>query len=163
MTQLSETEKKYVKNKEWMYKGEANAKERPVNSLLNCELEFKQAKVVTKQKESDENEILMLVKARLREKKFDNITFRIENDDESDSAPNFKPSDASAVLNCEEVEDLLDVLNVELMRISDLNNNICEFKRISTKRKTDEHAKNSRSSKSSAIKELKKHKNVQIL
>ncbi|ELQ74679.1 hypothetical protein THOM_2403, partial [Trachipleistophora hominis] len=74
-----------------------------------------------------------------------------------------KPLNDSAILNCEEIEDLLDVLNVELMKISDLNNNICEFKKITTKRKTDVRAKDSKMSKSSAVKELKKHKNVQIL
>ncbi|ELQ74680.1 U3 small nucleolar ribonucleoprotein (snoRNP) subunit - Mpp10p [Trachipleistophora hominis] len=59
-----------------MYKGEASARERPLNSLLGCDLEFKQTRVVTKPTENDENETLMLVKTRLREKNL--ITFYIQ-------------------------------------------------------------------------------------
>lgn len=163
MTKLSEIEKKYVRGKEWMHRGETNAFDRPKNSLLNCDFEFKQAKTVSKQSEDEELEIKLLVKERVKEKKFDNIEFRAETNEENEIAQEIVPTGNGTVLSCEEIEDLLNVLNVELMKISDLNNNICEYKSSNPTKKPKDRPNSAQKNKESAIKELKKHKNVKII
>lgn len=156
----SDREKEYIKEKEWMYQGETTAHERPLNSLVNCDIEFRQAKAVIKQDKSEEDKMKLLVKERLRENRFDNYVFEVENG-EKEPEEEIKANN-NIVMDNEEIEETLNMLNIELMKISDLNNNICEYETVQPMKKKNDSSK--RLKKGSAVmKELKKHKNVEII
>lgn len=85
---------KNMKKNEWMYKGEASSINRPKNSLLNCDLEFKQLKTMPKYDENIEKEILIVVKECLRQKTFDNVMIEVEEKEVKDGE-NIKVPDNS--------------------------------------------------------------------
>lgn len=70
-----EIEEKLVSEKNWNHKGEIKASKRPVNSLLNTDVDF-ETHIINVPITKDENsEIFKYIVQRFREKTFDNYEF----------------------------------------------------------------------------------------
>lgn len=70
-----EIEEKLVSEKNWSYKGEIKASKRPVNSLLDADVEF-ETNIINVPITKDENTaIFKYIVQRFREKTFDNYEF----------------------------------------------------------------------------------------
>lgn len=155
---LTKKEKEYIQDKEWMYQGEVTASERPINSLLDHDFDFKQVKSVTKQTDKEEEEIEAIVRERCREKKFDNYQIEEQHEEEENAEHEEIKTGNSEVLTVEEVQTMIDTLNHELYMLSDMNSYMTEGSKnkIVTPDVRKKHKKNT-------DKELKKHKNVNII
>lgn len=148
-------------NTEWMYKGEATAFDRPINSLLEVDVDFRQSRHTGKQTEIQEDEIKLLVKERLREKKFDNFIFAIPKSD-IDSSEEIK-TEGTSLLSFEEIEEMIQLLDIELMQISDLNNHVCDYNVTKSNILKNKKVKAQKKEKDKVEKELKKYKNVEFV
>lgn len=150
-------EKEYIHEKKWMYQGEATAQDRPVNSLLDLDIDFRQAQSVAKTTAEEEDEILFAVKQRLRENNFDNFVFsKLENIEKDEEMP----VENQNILTIAEIEDMMNDLTKDLLLISDMNNNITNTKETQKKL---ENKRKSKVRKTNIVNQLKKHKNVQFI
>lgn len=157
MKDFNDKEKEYLHEKKWMYQGEASAYDRPTNSLLNLDIDYRQTQTVTKQSKLEEDEIKSLVKSRIREKKFDNFVFVTSKPD--DEEEEFKV-ECDTVLSPEEIKELLGELTKELLQIGDMNRFITSPKNTETKSEVQKKVKKRKINIST---QLKKQKNVEFI
>lgn len=154
---MTENDRIYNFEKKWMYQGEASAYDRPINSLLDLDIDYKQAQAVIKQTVLEEDQIKLLVKSRLRERVFDNFIF--EKPKEEEKIENLEINNES-ILTIEEIQEMIAHLNSQLVQISDMNNHITNHRNNKPKA---EIFKKRKKTETDLTKKLSKHKNVKFI
>ncbi len=71
-------EQQIISEKNWKFKGEAKASSRPINSLLNADVEFETRLINIPITKEENSEIFKFITQRYREKTFDNYEFKEE-------------------------------------------------------------------------------------
>ncbi|EPR78442.1 Mpp10 protein [Spraguea lophii 42_110] len=153
---ISDTERLYTKDREWMFKGEVKSSDRPKNSLLEME-ELDHNPINTYNiYEDDEADIDTLVRDRLRSKIFDNIK----------SVTDITDNEEEFVVEEEELEDieyLYNELDKELNKISNsiygTYANMQPLKNNKYKNKKENRITKGKN----IVRQLKKFKNVEIM
>lgn len=144
--------------KNWRHLGEVTKKDRPVDSLLKCDIDFDQQRPHIAIAKDTEAILQKIVQRRLKEKDFDNFIQKKEDVFLQDDSEASEVSDDN--LTKEEMTDLFWVVDNELSKMSDFggttigvlkDEKVFEEKKKKTK-KIDEDVKN-----------LKKNKNVKFL
>ena len=112
MKQISQLESENVGEKSWQVKGEAKARDRPENSLLEADLDFersaKPVPVITK--ESTET-LEDMIRRRIKTYDFDDLPRRVP-----DSLPEFKPSKLTEVQETKSTKGLGELYEEEYLR-----------------------------------------------
>jgi U3 small nucleolar RNA-associated protein MPP10 len=112
MKQISQLESENVGEKSWQVKGEAKAKDRPENSLLEADLDFersaKPVPVITK--ESTET-LEDMIRRRIKTYDFDDLPRRVP-----DSLPEFKPSKLAEVQETKSTKGLGELYEEDYLR-----------------------------------------------
>lgn len=157
MTERDKNDEIYNFERKWMYQGEASAHDRPVNSLLELDIDYRQAQAVIKQSVMEEDEIKSLVKSRIRERVFDNFISEIPQ--ENEKIEDLK-IDNDSILTIEEIKDMIAHLNSQLIQISDMNNHITSYRSNNPRTKIPIKRKNRATD---TTKKLKKYNNVEFI
>lgn len=113
--QISRYEAENIGAKTWEMKGEAKAKDRPLNSLLESELDFersrKPAPVITQEVTDDLEE---LIKKRIKKGDFDDLPRRLP-----DHIQEFRPSKLADVQETKSKKSLGELYEQDLLRETD--------------------------------------------
>lgn len=115
MKQIEQLENENIAHKTWQVKGEAKAKERPVNSLLEADLDFersaKPVPVITQ--ETTEN-LEDIIRRRIKANDFDEIPRRVP-----DSLPEFRPSKLADVQETKSQKSLAELYEEDHLKKTD--------------------------------------------
>lgn len=107
-------ERELVLEKDWKLRGEAKASNRPVNSLVNADLEF-ETRIINVPISKEENaHIFKYVAQRFREKTFDNYEFK-----EIKPKVQEETYDLSLVETNTEIFDLYNKIEQEIKKMMD--------------------------------------------
>ncbi|KAF5102328.1 hypothetical protein D0Z03_000448 [Geotrichum reessii] len=112
MKQINQLESENVGEKSWQIKGEAKAKDRPENSLLEADLDFersaKPVPVITKETTETLED---MIRRRIKTYDFDDLPRRVP-----DSLPEFKPSKLAEVQETKSTKGLGELYEEEYIR-----------------------------------------------
>src|ERR1700722_18664585 len=109
--QIAELETENVRKKDWVLTGEANARSRPQNSLLEEDLEFERAmKVVPEVTEETVQDLEERIKSRILEGRFDDVVRKRPMDDKP-----FLPSRFFELKDTKSAQSLAQIYETEYM------------------------------------------------
>lgn len=112
MRQIEQLESENVAHKAWQVKGEAKARERPENSLLEADLDFERsAKPVPVITQETTETLEDMIRRRIKANDFDDIPRRIP-----DSLPEFKASKLAEVQETKSQKSLAELYEEDHMR-----------------------------------------------
>ncbi|KRH91947.1 U3 small nucleolar ribonucleoprotein (snoRNP) subunit - Mpp10p, partial [Pseudoloma neurophilia] len=151
----------YTTTSKWMFQGEVSACDRPVDSLLNLDLDYKQAQCIEKVTKIKEDEIKLMLRERIKEKNFDNFQFIVEqNENKEDDLPLMNDSN-HVIMSIIEIKEMINILNTELFKISDQNQHISTGEKSKSILEIKEKIYKKKGN--NLTKELKKHRNVEFI
>lgn len=115
MKQIEQLESENIAHKTWQVKGEAKAKERPVNSLLEADLDFERsAKPVPVITQETTETLEDIIRRRIKANDFDEIPRRVP-----DSLPEFRPSKLADVQETKSQKSLAELYEEDHLKKTD--------------------------------------------
>lgn len=114
---IREIERSLVEEKNWKYAGEVKASARPVNSLVDEEVDFETTMFNVPISNAQNTEVARYISQRFKEKTFDNYEFK-----EAKEKVIEEVYDAEALETDREVLELYDRIEEALRKLTDYGN-----------------------------------------
>lgn len=118
-SKVEEIEEKLTEKKTWEFKGEIKASSRPVNSLIDAEVEFEKNEIIVPITKEENQNIFKYVCQRFKEKTFDNFEFKTPKEEVVEEVYDIKPIESN-----KEIFELFDKIETEIKKMVDYGNKI---------------------------------------